>query len=236
MFVTGLNTDSLIRREPALADFDPNYTTNFPDRINEAKAVIDNRLRASGYDLDKIGIKEYVWNLDNPEATIISNSVTLSNTNNRLLVCLGPIEQEGDSYTVIVSSLSGSNTTYYCYDSFTPAAGERSFIYGKSLPYVKNGLTVEIQVAGEGVLLGDAILCFFTDPAVYFVHLYKTLHLIYESFISEPGDLFERKAETYRMAYENEFNTMVTYYDRNGDGTTDENDGQRPMKQVRFMR
>ena len=225
MFVTGLNTDSLIRREPALADFDPNYATNFPDRINEAKAVIDNRLRASGYDLDKIGLKTSIFDFDNDAGTTVAETVSEPAAGQLLLVL---VSNASKSVTVAVT---GSNGQTIASEAITVSGAPSAVI----LPYSDvDGITVTITA--DTSIAASSLCVYLTDPAVYFVHLYKALHLIYESFISEPGDLFERKAETYRMAYENEFNTMVTYYDRNGDGTTDENDGQRPMKQVRFMR
>ena len=230
MFVTGINTDSLIRREPALADFDPNYATNFPDRINEAKAVIDNRLRASGYDLDKIGKKDYVWNWDNSAGVDdrVTKTITAPTASQLLLVI---VHSQGAATALTVRGSRGGD--HLIVDNVPIVIGPLPTSY--ILPFVDS--EIEIEILSPDLPIGAGSLnVYLTDPAVYFVHLYKTLHLIYESFISEPGDLFERKAETYRMAYENEFNTMVTYYDRNGDGTTDETDGQRPMKQVRFMR
>ena len=68
-FLTGLSYQNIIDREPALADFDTSYTTTFSTRIDEAKAVLDNRLRAMGYDLDRLGKKEYFFNFDNAAAT-----------------------------------------------------------------------------------------------------------------------------------------------------------------------
>lgn len=227
MFLTGLNTDSLIRREPALADFDPSYATNFPDRINEAKAVIDNRLRASGYDLDKIGLKDYFWHDDNDGGPAISKTITGINSGQTLLV----LQTSSVITDILVRNSEGTKTF------LVKSVNNTDFVTLGFILQNFDGTSVKLDVYSPGEeIAGNSIQAYLTDPAVYFVHLYKALHLIYESFISEPGDLFERKAETYRMAYENEFNTMVTYYDRNGDGTTDENDGMRPMKQVRFMR
>jgi len=230
MFVTGLNTDSLIRREPALADFDPSYATNFPDRINEAKAVIDNRLRAMGYDLEKIGKKDYIWNWNNQPAVDDKINKTLENPDSSQLLLIISTTTGVEINLTVRGSRGGVQMLV---DNAPMVIGPLPISY--NLPFTEPGMQVEIY--SPNLPLGaNCVLAYLTDPAVYFVHLYKALHLIYESFISEPGDLFERKAETYRMAYENEFSTMVTYYDRNGDGTTDENDGMRPMKQVRFMR
>ena len=226
MFLTGLNVHQIIRREPALADFDPSYATNFPDRLNEAKAVIDNRLRASGYDLEKIGIKTDVWNFDNADDATISVTLTDCKASQNLLVII-PKESIEDA----IIRVAGANGNIILNDSTTGiTAGVPVSVI---LPYSESTMT--FSILGTAIE-ANSLKVYLTDTAVYFVHLYKTLHLIYESFKADPGDLFEQKAETYRMAYENEFNTMVTYYDRNGDGTTDETDGQKPVKQVRFKR
>lgn len=225
MFLTGLNTNSLIRREPALADFDPNYATTFPARISEAKAVIDNRLRASGYDLEKIGIKTGIFNFDNPAGTAVTGAVTEPKSGQLLLVILGNANKTG---TV---TITGANGQTILTESVAISGAPNAVILPYSDP---NGIS--IAVTAETSIAANSICAYLTDQAIYFVHLYKALHLIYESFKADSGDLFEQKATVYKDAYENEFSTMVTYYDRNQDGVTDENDGPTPMKQVRFLR
>jgi len=59
---------------------------------------------------------------------------------------------------------------------------------------------------------------YLTDPAIYYIHLFKSLEIIYESMRSNPGDLFEMKSLYYGNLYEREFQNLVTFYDSNGDG------------------
>jgi len=92
-----------------------------------------------------------------------------------------------------------------------------------------------IELSGE-YFVENRLQVYLTDPAIYMVHLYKSLELIFESITAEPGDLFEQKAERYRQLYEQEFATLVTVYDTNGDGVVDGADNLKQLKQVRFTR
>lgn len=212
MFVTGLTYQNLTDREPALADFDTSYATSFTNRIAEAKGVIDNRLRALGYDLDKIGKKTDVWDWDNESAALtITKALTDLDSTQLLIVFVA-----SESY---VSTLNiydrNSHAIIIQGESVTVSTQPVSVL----IPFLD---TVETSIAlssSEG-FSANSIKAYLTDPAIYYVHLYKSLEIIYESMRSNPDDLFERKSLYYGNLYEREFQNLVTFYDANGDGIT----------------
>ena len=90
------------------------------------------------------------------------------------------------------------------------------------LPFVDTSLTFKLNT--DTTFTANSLKAYLTDPAIYFIHLYKSLNLIYEGMRSNPGDLFEMKSNYYADLYENELNNLVTYYDRNADGTSQANE------------
>lgn len=210
MFVTGLTYQNLTDREPALADFDTSYATSFTNRIAEAKGVIDNRLRALGYDLDKIGKKTDVWDWDNEESSIISKTVNFESGQSLLIIQSG--QDIADGLTVQLSDT---------YQQISPniLTGElESYIpISITMPNLDSGEVIITLISG-GSIDFHSIKAYLTDPAIYYVHLYKSLEIIYESMRSNPDDLFERKSLYYGNLYEREFQNLVTFYDSNGDG------------------
>ncbi len=210
MFVTGLTYQNLTDREPALADFDTSYATSFTNRIAEAKGVIDNRLRALGYDIDKIGKKTDVWDWDNESAALtITKALTDLDSTQLLIVFIA-----SESY---VSTLNiydrNSHAIIIQGESVTVSTQPVSVL----IPFLDTVQTSIALSSGEG-FSANALKAYLTDPAIYYVHLYKSLEIIYESMRSNPDDLFERKSLYYGNLYEREFQNLVTFYDSNGDG------------------
>jgi len=210
MFVTGLTYQNIIDREPALADFDTSYATSFTGLIAEAKAVIDNRLRALGYDLDKIGKKTDVWDWDNEAGTSPDKQITGIDSTQNLLIILSK-----DNYSIGVTITGYNNqgileiTSGLALSTNTPIS--------LLIPYIDTeGMTFEI--VESTTITAGALKAYLTDPAIYFVHLFKSLEIIYESMRSNPGDLFEMKSLYYGDLYEREFQNLVTFYDADGDG------------------
>ncbi len=221
---TGLTYRNVLGREPALQSFDPAYATAFAGLIAEAKVVIDNRLRAMGLDLNKIGIKNYIWNNDNPNVGDLNkhyNGDFPYTEPNTLLIVTGMLPPE---YSVVVEFSGGAVFS---------EAEITDRVFGAILPYMDRDFFIELS---GGYFVENRLQVYLTDPAIYMVHLYKSLELIFESITAEPGDLFEQKAERYRQLYEQEFATLVTVYDTNGDGVVDGADNLKQLKQVRFTR
>jgi hypothetical protein len=208
MFVTGLTYQNLTDREPALADFDTSYATSFTNRIAEAKGVIDNRLRALGYDLDKIGKKTDVWDWDNDAETTISSQILTPDSTQNLLILMTN-DTQPDTNIIVQSSQWQEiiNETFFL--AYSPV----SFV----LPYL-DSVSIIISLTTSVAYTSSSIKAYLTDPAIYYVHLYKSLEIIYESMRSNPGDLFEMKSLYYGNLYEREFQNLVTFYDSNGDG------------------
>lgn len=210
MFVTGLTYQNIIDREPALADFDTSYATSFTGLIAEAKAVIDNRLRALGYDLDKIGAKTDVWDWDNESGLMVSKTITSLDSTQLLMILKHNDTQEYGIQTkdefdnIITTDVLTIDGTPICI----------------VLPYVDTAATSFLIVSRDPLtdVPANGFKIYLTDPAIYFVHLFKSLEIIYESMRSNPGDLFEMKSLYYGELYEREFNNLVTFYDANGDG------------------
>ena len=210
MFVTGLTYQNLTDREPALADFDTSYATSFTNRIAEAKGVIDNRLRALGYDLDKIGKKTDVWDWDNEAGTSPDKQIANIDSTQNLLVILSL-----DNYTIGVTITGYHNQGILEVTSGLSLATNTPI--SLLIPYIDTeGMTFEIVESSP--ITANSIKAYLTDPAIYYVHLYKSLEIIYESMRSNPDDLFERKSLYYGNLYEREFQNLVTFYDSNGDG------------------
>jgi len=228
-FLTGLTYQNIIDREPAVSAYIPDYTTTIQSRIDEAKAVIDNRLRAMGYDLDKLGIKNYFSENDNDAGTdSVELTLTSAGVNNLLLI----LKINGVTSLDAVTVEDSYNATVLSETSAPVYPRPSGFI----LPYVDTtSMTLTVE-KDDTTFAAGSILAYLTDPALYMVHLYKSLELIFEGMRAEPGDIFEQKSIRYNDLYEAEFNGLVTYYDRNGDGTTNEEDGQKPIKQGRLMR
>ena len=210
MFVTGLTYQNLTDREPALADFDTSYATSFTNRIAEAKGVIDNRLRALGYDLDKIGKKTDVWDWDNEESSIISKTVNFEYSQSLLII--QSIQDIADGLTVQLS-----DTYQQISPNILTGELESNIPISVTMPNVDSGEVIITLISG-GSIDFHSIKAYLTDPAIYYVHLYKSLEIIYESMRSNPGDLFEMKSLYYGNLYEREFQNLVTFYDSNGDG------------------
>lgn len=227
MFVTGLTYHNIIDREPAIADYIPDYATTLQTRIDEAKAVIDNRLRAMGYDLNLIGKKIYFCNWDN-EVGSEGNPVIITITNEDAI---------NNSLFIIKSKNS--------LDAFTLEDGNGINILDETTPGVINparGFILSEITSNSSLVLtldtpitANSICAYLTDPAIYFLHLYKSLQLIYGSMRSAPGDLFEMQMNYYSDLYENEFNSLVTYYDRNGNGVIEQGETQH-LKRTRILR
>jgi len=209
MFVTGLAYQNIIDREPALAGFDTSYVTSFTGLIAEAKGVIDNRLRALGYDLDKIGKKTDVWDWDNEAGGQISKTVTAPESTQLLLILMGV---DGTTSSIYVSD--STNTDFFILNSETRTITPNPVSI--LLPFFVENIVVTLT--SQGGFTANSIKAYFTDPAIYFVHLFKSLEIIYESMRSNPGDLFEQKSLYYGDLYEREFNNLVTFYDADGDG------------------
>ena len=210
MFVTGLTYQNLTDREPALADFDTSYAKSFTNRIAEAKGVIDNRLRALGYDLYKIGKKTDVWDWDNEAGTSPDKQIVNIDSTQNLLVILSL-----DNYTIGVTITGYHNQGILEVPSGLSLATNTPI--SLLIPYIDTeGMTFEIVESSP--ITANSIKAYLTDPAIYFVHLYKSLEIIYESMRSNPGDLFEQKSLYYGNLYEREFQNLVTFYDSNGDG------------------
>ena len=210
MFVTGLTYQNLTDREPALADFDTSYATSFTNRIAEAKGVIDNRLRALGYDLDKIGKKTDVWDWDNDAETVISETLLTPESTQLLLIIMGT-----DSKVSTLDVQGSANSNHLIVDSkaVTPSPTPIAVL----LPFV-DSVSIIISLTTSVTYTASSIKAYLTDPAIYYIHLYKSLEIIYESMRSNPDDLFERKSLYYGNLYEREFQNLVTFYDSNGDG------------------
>lgn len=210
MFVTGLTYQNLTDREPALADFDTSYATSFTNRIAEAKGVIDNRLRALGYDLDKIGKKTDVWDWDNESAEIIEKTLTSPDSTQLLLVIMGT-----DNKISALGVRGSANSSHLIIDDIeiTPSPIPIAVL----LPFV-DSVSIIISLTTSVTYTANSVKAYLTDPAIYYVHLYKSLEIIYESMRSNPGDLFEMKSLYYGELYEREFQNLVTFYDSNGDG------------------
>jgi len=227
MFVTGLTYHNIVDREPAIADFIPDYATSLQARIDEAKAVIDNRLRAMGYDLDKIGKKTDVWDWDNEESSIISKTVNFESGQSLLIIqssqdiADGLTVQLGVTYRQISPNISTGKL-------------ESNIPISITMPNLDSGETI-IALISDGSIDPYSIKAYLTDPAIYFIHLYKSLELIYETMRSAPGDLFEMKSNYYHNLYETEFNSLVTYYDRNGNGVIEQGEMQH-LKRTRVFR
>jgi len=209
MFVTGLTYQNIIDREPALADFDTSYATSFTGLIAEAKAVIDNRLRALGYDLDKIGKKTDVWDWDNESGTTISTQITNPDSTQNLLILVTNDSQPDTN--VIVQASQGQEIIN---ETFNIA---HQSLFSFVLPYL-DSVSVGVYLYINTGFEANSIKAYLTDPAIYFVHLFKSLEIIYESMRSNPGDLFEMKSLYYGDLYEREFQNLVTFYDADGDG------------------
>jgi len=227
MFVTGLTYHNIVDREPAIADYIPDYVTTLQTRIDEAKAVIDNRLRAMGYDLNLIGKKTDLWDWDNEASTSPNKQVTNVDSTQCLLVVLSL-----DNYSVVITA-----TGHHGQGIKEIASGvslSTNLPYAVLLPYIDSqSMTFEII---ESKTIGAGHLkAYLTDPAIYFLHLYKSLQLIYGSMRSAPGDLFEMQMNYYSDLYENEFNSLVTYYDRNGNGVIEQGETQH-LKRTRILR
>lgn len=223
-FLTGLSYQNIIDREPALADFDSSYTTTFQTRIDEAKAVLDNRLRAMGYDLDRLGKKEYFFQFDN--TATLTDTATLANVESGLRLLVLQTGTPLDTITVVTSD----GVTILSEAPANTAAALFSYV----MPNF-DGASITCTITNDTAMTASKVLCYLTDPALYFVHLYKALELIYESFRANVGDLFEVKSKYYNELYEREFANLVTYYDADNDGksTTTE---MRSIKQTRILR
>ena len=216
MFVTGLTYQNLTDREPALADFDTSYATSFTNRIAEAKGVIDNRLRALGYDLDKIGKKTDVWDWDNEGldgdgtgtyATI--NKTITGITSGQNLLVFTQLDTTARSIRLLVY---GSNNNII-FDHTLTLTSIESYVLSFIDP-----VSTTFTIRDDGIVPANTFKAYLTDPAIYYIHLYKSLEIIYESMRSNPDDLFERKSLYYGNLYEREFQNLVTFYDSNGDG------------------
>jgi len=226
MFVTGLTYQNIIDREPAIADFIPDYATSLQARIDEAKAVIDNRLRGMGYDLNLIGKKTDLWDWDNEELDTLTKTLTNpDSTQNLFIVCF----KEGISNGTF-QVLGRASQTIIHETGFTVSAGATVC---RIIPYIDT--TVTIKLIQENPFDAIGVKAYLTDPAIYFLHLYKSLQLIYGSMRSAPGDLFEMQMNYYSDLYETEFNSLATYYDRNGDGTM-QNEEMQHLKRTRVFR
>jgi len=210
MFVTGLTYQNLTDREPALADFDTSYATSFTNRIAEAKAVIDNRLRALGYDLDKIGKKTDVWDWDNEAGTVISETLSTPESTQLLLIIMGT---DSKVSTLDVQGSANSNHLIVDSEAVTPSP----IPFAVLLPFV-DSVSIIISLTTSVAYTANSLKAYLTDPAIYYIHLFKSLEIIYESMRSNPDDLFERKSLYYGNLYEREFQNLVTFYDSNGDG------------------
>ena len=210
MFVTGLTYQNLTDREPALADFDTSYATSFTNRIAEAKGVIDNRLRALGYDLDKIGKKTDVWDWDNESAEIIEKTLTSPDSTQLLLIIMGT-----DNKISTLGVRGSANSSHLIIDDIeiTPSPIPIAVL----LPFV-DSVSIAISLTTSVAYTANSLKAYLTDPAIYYIHLFKSLEIIYESMRSNPGDLFEGKSLYYGNLYEREFQNLVTFYDSNGDG------------------
>ena len=210
MFVTGLTYQNLTDREPALADFDTSYATSFTNRIAEAKGVIDNRLRALGYDLDKIGKKTDVWDWDNEAGTVISETLLAPESTQLLLIIMGT-----DSKVSTLDVQGSANSNHLIVDSkaVTPSPTPIAVL----LPFV-DSVSIIISLTTSVAYTANSLKAYLADPAIYYIHLFKSLEIIYESMRSNPGDLFEGKSLYYGNLYEREFQNLVTFYDSNGDG------------------
>lgn len=210
MFVTGLTYQNIIDREPALADFDTSYATSFTGLIAEAKAVIDNRLRALGYDLDRIGAKTDIWDWDNEESSIISKTVNFESGQSLLIIQSSQDIADGLTVQLGVTSRQIS-------PNISTGKLESNIPISITMPNLDSGETIIVLIS-DGSIDFHSIKAYLTDPAIYFVHLFKSLEIIYESMRSNPGDLFEMKSLYYGDLYEREFNNLVTFYDADGDG------------------
>jgi len=227
MFVTGLTYQNIIDREPALADFDTSYATSFTGLIAEAKAVIDNRLRALGYDLDKIGAKTDVWDWDNNLSNSVEKTITGVGSGQLLLILS---TWDNASLSLYIYQNGDSNYKIVDITSVTLTPLPMSIL----LPYVNSTSITFVLTSGDNIT-ANSIKAYLTDPAIYFLHLYKSLQLIYGSMRSAPGDLFEMQMNYYSDLYENEFNSLVTYYDRNGNGVIEQGEMQH-LKRTRVFR
>jgi len=216
-FVTGVRFDHIIAREPAIADFIPDHSTTLQTRINEAKAIIDNKLRAMGYDLEKIGAKSYAWNYDNAagEDEITSAQVSVP-SGSSLLILGSPAFRSKVTGTLTVTLVTDG--VDYFQDTATLPLGDPSFM-AILLPFVNSETSVNIAV-DDASFTANTVIVYFTDPAIFMVHIYKALELIYRAMQSDVGDLFQTKADFYREMFEAEFSNIVTAYDLNEDGTT----------------
>lgn len=226
-FLTGLTYQNVIDRESAIADYITDYATTLVTRINEAKAVVDNRLRAYGYDLDKLGQKDYFFNLDNTGGAEDIKTITGIASTQRLLILA---IHKGEALGVILKDTS--ETITYLFDTLDTSA---SILYSWVLPNIGSDLKLTIEAPNEDVTTPNSIVAYLTDPALYFVHLYKALELIFEGMRSNSGDLFEMKSNYYRELYESEFNNLVTIYDADGDGNASTTE-MRSIKQTRMLR
>lgn len=217
--LTGLRYQNLIDREPALTNFEVDYLTSLQPRIDEAKTVIDNILRGEGYDLNKIGIRYNFFNFDNPAhaSTVNSGAVTITDATRLLIVnCFQNIV----SATITLTSASPAVTLFS--ETIPITAGQNyGFILGNYLPDSVTLTITEVGTPSPQTIAAGTIQAYLTDASLYFVHLYKSLQLIYESMTAEPGDLFEVKALRYREEFDNAMNTLVTYYDADGSGNTE---------------
>jgi len=219
-FLTGLRPINILSREPALGDYCPDYTNSFPDFIDESKSLIDNKLRSMGYDLDKLGKKIYFFNFDNDaHASSVSSSQTEISNDTKLLI----INSLQDITTAEIK-LHQTTPTVTDIKVWTTAitAGEN---YGYLIPaWLPNDVFLTIRetaAASPETISANTLQIYLTDASLYFVHLYKTLEIIFQSIRSESGDLFQMQAEYYRGLYENELDNLVTYYDSNNNGTAD---------------
>ena len=213
-FVTGVRFDHIIAREPAIADFIPDYSTTLQTRINEAKAIIDNKLRAMGYDLEKIGKKDYVWDWDNSAGVEdrVTKTITAPTASQLLLVIASP-----RNVTAVLTVRGSRGSDHLIVDHVSIVIGPLPTSY--ILPFVDSEIEIEILSPYLAIDAGS-LNVYLTDPAIFMVHIYKALELIYRAMQSDVGDLFQTKADFYREMFEAEFSNIVTAYDLNEDGTT----------------
>lgn len=210
MFVTGLTYQNIIDREPALADFDTSYATSFTGLIAESKAVIDNRLRALGYDLDKIGKKTDVWDWDNESAALTMTKTLTDLSSTQLLLIL----MASESYVSTLNIYDRNSHAIIIQGESITVSTQPISVLIPFLDIVQTSISLQ---SNEG-FSASVLKAYLTDPAIYFVHLFKSLEIIYESMRSNPGDLFEQKSLYYGDLYEREFQNLVTFYDADGDG------------------
>lgn len=226
MFVTGLTYHNIIDREPAIADYIPDYVTTLQTRIDEAKAVIDNRLRAMGYDLNLIGKKTDLWDWDNEAGASLTKAITTpDSTQNLLVICAA----ENETVNIAITGSAGQTIFSESSVSLSGTA------IARVLPYIDGTSITVVLSLSTGSFTASTVKAYLTDPAIYFLHLYKSLQLIYGSMRSAPGDLFEMQMNYYSDLYENEFNSLVTYYDRNGNGVIEQGETQH-LKRTRILR